>query len=293
MKSTARINFAVHQPNLVITLAIALLGAGCAAPANAPVHSNASPFGRNVTMIYVPGIGGYGHEDRGWVNGLRTGGFTGDAEIWHWTGKLGPISALWAHVRHHAEARRIADRICKLRSDSPEKPVVLVGHSAGAGLVVMALEDLPPHVQVDRVVLLAPALSRTYDLTGALRHVRGRADVFYSERDTLVLAIGTTLFGTVDGVHGEAAGHAGFVKPAGASEAAYARLSEHPYMDERRVHGDDGGHEGILAPDVAAVVITPLLPGYELQQDSVAQTDVHEPREEGLSSIETQPRLKL
>jgi hypothetical protein len=153
---------------------------------------------------------------------------------------------------------------------------VLDGHSAGAGLVVMALEDLPPDLQVDGVVLMAPALSRTYDLTRALRHVRGRADVFFSDRDTLVLALGTFLLGTVDGVHGEAAGNGGFVKPPRASREAYAKLIVHPYSVDRKLRGDDGGHEGMLGPVVAAALIAPLLPGHELRQSQVAQTDAHE-----------------
>jgi pimeloyl-ACP methyl ester carboxylesterase len=267
---------AIRVVKPVIVIATALFVVGCAAHPKIPIPSDVAPFGRNVTLIYVPGIGGYGHDDHGWVNGIKAAGYSGKTEIWDWTGKLGPISALWAHARQRTEARRIADRVLRLRSESPARPLMLVGHSAGAGLVVMALEDLPPDLQVDGVVLLAPALSRTYDLTRALRHVRGRADVFYSERDTLVLALGTFFLGTVDGVHGEAAGHGGFVKPSGGSGEAYAKLIVHPYSDDRRLHGDDGGHEGILKSTVAAAVVAPLLPGHELHQDPVAQTDAHD-----------------
>jgi pimeloyl-ACP methyl ester carboxylesterase len=264
-----------RSSELVIVLASVLFVGGCAAPANIPLRSDAAPFGQDVTLIYVPGIGGYGHNDRAWTSGLRSGGFSGNTEVWKWTGNLGPISALWDHARHRAEARRMADRIRALHSESPAKSLVLVGHSAGAGLAVMALEDLPPDVQVDEVVLLAPAVSRTYDLTRALRHVRGHADVFYSQNDTLVLEIGTFLFGTVDGVHGEAAGHGGFVRPPRGSSEAYAKLVVHPYSTDRRLYGDDGGHEGMLRPAVAAEVVAPLLPGHEAHQD-VAQTDARD-----------------
>jgi len=266
---------AVRLAAPVIVVATALFVAGCAAQPHLPIPSHAAPFGRKVTLIYVPGIGGYGHDDHAWINGLKAGGYAGKTEVCNWTGNLRPISALWAHARQRAAARRIADRVRKLRADSPGEPVVLVGHSAGTGLVVMALEDLPPDLQVDEVTLLAPALSRNYDLTRALRRVRGRADVFYSERDTLVLAVGTFLFGTVDGVHGEAAGHSGFVKPPGSSDRAYAKVSVHPYSNDRRLYGDDGGHKGILTPGVAAALVAPLLPGHELHRETVAQTDVH------------------
>lgn len=267
---------AVRLAKPAIVIAAALFLAGCAAHPGTPLPLDVAPFGRNVTLIYVPGIGGYGHLDRDWVNSLKAGGYSGKTEVWDWTGKLGPIPALWAHARQRAEARRIAERVSKLRSESLGGPIALVGHSAGAGLVVRALEDLPPDLQVDDVVLLAPALSRTYDLTPALGHVRDRADVFCSDRDTLVLALGTFLFGTVDGIHGEAAGHGGFIKPPDGSGGAYAKLTVHKYSDDRRLHGDDGGHEGLLTSGVAAAVIAPLLPGHELQPDRVAQTDAHE-----------------
>ena len=140
-------------------------------------------------------------------------------------------------------------------------------------MAVGALEDLQADVRVDELVLLAPALSRTYDLSSALRHVRGRAHVFYSERDTLVLGIGTSLFGTVDGVHGESAGHGGFVKPPRASRQAYARLVVHPYSEERRLAGDDGGHEGVLTPGVAESLVDPLLPGYPSPVAAIARAD--------------------
>ena len=262
-------------PSVAAALMTLILVAGCAAPPQMPRLPSAPAFGRHVNLIYVPGIGGFGHEDQMWLDGLRAGGYSGKTEVWNWTGRLGPISALWAHTRQRAQARLIADRLRRLRSESPTEQLVLVGHSAGTGLVVMALEDLPPDSQVDEVLLLAPALSRNYDLTPALRHVFGHMDVFCSERDTLVLAVGTFLFGTVDGIHSEAAGHGGFVMPRGASCAAYTKLVAHPFSKDRWLFGDDGGHEGILAPGVAATMAAPLLPGHETHQEAFAQTDAY------------------
>jgi pimeloyl-ACP methyl ester carboxylesterase len=262
----------------VIVIATALVLAGCAAQPRLLMPAHAQPFGQYVTLIYVPGIGGYGNDDGDWIRGLKAGGYSGKAEVWEWTGKLASIPALWAHTRQRAQARQIAERVRKLRVDSPSEQIVLVGHSAGTGLVVMALEDLPPDSQVDEVVLLAPAISRNYDLTPALQHVHGHADVFCSERDTLILAIGTFLFGTVDGVHGEAAGHGGFIKPRRASDGAYAKLTLHPFSNDRQLYGDDGGHEGILAPGIAASLVAPLLPGHEIHHETVAQVDTYELR---------------
>jgi hypothetical protein len=97
--------------------------------------------------------------------------------------------------------------------------------------------------------------------------------VFYRGRDTLVLAIGTSLFGTVDGVHGEAAGHSGFVRPARAASDAYAKLHEHAYSRHRQQLGDDGGHQGAPAPGIAVMEIAPLMPEYPVPHDAVASAD--------------------
>lgn len=247
-------------------IATLLLTSGCAAVPDVPRPPYPSPFGQDISSIYVPGIAGVGREDRGWVAGLRAGGYDGKIEFWDWTGRLDPIAALWAHGRQREQAQLVANRICQLHIASPDAPIILVAHSAGSGVAVKSLEDLPPDVQVEGLVLLAPALSRTYDLTAALRHVRGRADVFYSDRDTLVLAIGTFIFGTVDGVHGESAGHGGFVRPLGGAADAYAKIRTHPYSIARRSLGDDGGHEGVLAPRLAAGLVDPLLPGFALPE---------------------------
>jgi pimeloyl-ACP methyl ester carboxylesterase len=177
-----------------------------------------------------------------------------------WTGPVEPVAALWDHGRHRQQARRIADRIRDLRAKSPTAPIILVGHSAGAGLVVLALENLPPSTRVEAVLLLAPALSRTYDLTTALRHLDGRMDVFCSDRDLLVLGVGTFIFGTVDGVHGDAAGHAGFIRPARMAGEQYNKLATHHFSRARELLGDDGGHFGCLNSNFAAVIVAPLLP---------------------------------
>lgn len=267
---------AVGPAKAVILIASALFLVGCATHPIVSMPPNFAPFGRNVTLIYVPGIGGMGQADPAWLKGLRAGGYEGKEQVCDWSGRLGVIEALWADALHRREARHVAERIRKLRSQSPSNPIVVVGQSAGAGVAIMALEDLPPDLQVDNLVLLAPALSRTYDLTAALRHVRRRADVFCSERDTLVLVLGTFPFGTVDGIHGEAAGHGGFIRPPRGNGNAYAKLIAHPYSKDRRLYGDDGGHEGILSQGVAEAVVDPLLPGHESQGGAVAQTGARE-----------------
>jgi pimeloyl-ACP methyl ester carboxylesterase len=243
-----------------LAVVIVLRFTGCTAPVSMQPVGPIAQFGHDAALIYVPGIGGRGSSDAAWIRGLRTGGYEGKAEIFDWTGPLEPVQALWAHGRHRQQAQHIADRIRSLRAEAPRAPIILAGHGAGAGLVILALEDLPPSTRVDGIVLLAPALSRTYDLTAALRRVHGHVDVFCSDRDTLVLGVGTFLFGTVDGVHGEAAGQSGFIRPSRAPAEQYGKLRTHHFSRARQLLGDDGSHFGCLNSNLAAALVTPLLP---------------------------------
>ena len=95
----------------------------------------------------------------------------------------------------------------------PKLEITLTSHSGGTGIAVWALEKMPEGMQVQTLVLLASALSPDYDLSKALRHVRGKAYVFYSQNDQVVLGAGTRLFGTIDGVKSDAAGLIGFRMP--------------------------------------------------------------------------------
>ena len=90
-----------------------------------------------------------------------------------------------------------------------------------AGPAIWTLERLPGDVKVACFVMLAPALSPTYDLSKGLAHVSGSAYCFNSPDDDMVLGTGTNLFGTMDGVRCDAAGRVGFVKPPDADAARH------------------------------------------------------------------------
>ena len=44
-----------------------VLAPGCAVQPDMPEPTNITPFGHNATLIYVPGVGGFGHDDRVWL----------------------------------------------------------------------------------------------------------------------------------------------------------------------------------------------------------------------------------
>jgi pimeloyl-ACP methyl ester carboxylesterase len=105
-------------------------------------------------------------------------------------------------------AARIACSVSAIRKDCPSARIFFVGHSAGARVVLAAAEMLPPQ-SVDRIIVLAPAVSYTYDLTTALKTSRYGIDNFFSSEDS-VLDSENRNYRNADGPKTHAAGRAGF-----------------------------------------------------------------------------------
>jgi len=162
-----------------------------------------------------------------------------------------------------AKARLIADIIERYKTDWPGDPVFLVAKSGGSGVVVKALELLG-ETMVERVVLLAPAMSPAYDLTGALRAVRRDIVVFWSPLDVIVLGAGTRLFGTIDRVKTVSAGLVGFQVPSLGNLAespghSYGKLRQVRWRPRMAATGYFGGHVGPDSPMFLRKYVVPLL----------------------------------
>jgi hypothetical protein len=249
-----------------------------ASPTTAPT-ARRTVSNENTLHIHLPGIGGYRSVDRGMLRGLREGGFDARIKPYDWTGNDAGLAALVATQRHRAEATRIAKLIAEHARDNPGQRITVTCHSAGAGIIAWALEQLPADVQVDTVVFIAPALSPEYDLSRALAHVRDKAYVIYSPYDAAVLGIGTKMLGTVDGVKAEAAGKVGFASPPATVPALdkqqYDKLVQIPYRADWIKLGNIGDHIGGLARPFSRAVLAPLLARGELpapeQQASPAE----------------------
>jgi pimeloyl-ACP methyl ester carboxylesterase len=160
-----------------------------------------------------------------------------------------------------AWAQRVAESVAAFRHDRPEAPVYLVGKSGGCGIIVHALERLP-EAAVDAAVLISPAVSPGYDLSGALAAVRGETTVFWSPYDVILLGAGTRVFGTIDRVRTSAAGLKGFVVPPdldAAGRVAYARLRQVRWRWPMAATGYLGGHVGADSPFFLERYVLPRL----------------------------------
>ena len=209
--------------------------------------------------LHLNGIGGYRAIDRGLISGLRDGGYGGEIKAYDWTGRDAGLAALTVRKRHREQAARVAKMLLEEWRTHPGTRITVTAHSAGAGIITCALEQLTPDVMIESLIMLAPALSPSYDLSRALHHVRGKVFVFSSPYDSAVLGMGTKMFGTVDGPKVEASGKVGFTRPASADVELYAKLVPAPYQTAWAALGNIGDHIGAMERPFAREVLAAVL----------------------------------
>lgn len=211
-------------------------------------------------LLHLPGIGGEMSIDRTFVAGMRDAGWRGPVKIYDWTEHDPGIDALHARARNDREAQKVADMIVGRLKQDPRAKITLTSHSGGTGIAVWALEKLPEGVQVQTLVLLASALSPEYDLSEALKHVRGKAYVYYSQNDSIVLGAGTELFGTMDGKRSVSGGLIGFKPPPGADKPLYdQKLDQRPWTERWMIFENAGSHIGCMTRPFVTHVVGPTL----------------------------------
>lgn len=163
-----------------------------------------------------------------------------------------------AHAR--AQGELLAQAILERKAREPGRRIVLVGHSAGCA-VVLAGCDMLPIDAVDRVLLLAPSVSTSYDLRPALRSAKEGVDVYCSKKDWVALGFVVRVVGTTDiGQTRTAAGRHGF-QPKGLSEPEAARLRQHFWSQDVAWTGNTGGHHGAHAPLFIQAFLMPQMMG--------------------------------
>jgi pimeloyl-ACP methyl ester carboxylesterase len=221
----------------------------------------APPVERAVVFV-VGGIGGLDPLQLWAPLTLPHAGVSHEIRVFEWThGKFRFLRDLQDARHLQTEADRLADKVSEALARG--RPVYLLGHSAGAGLVLAAAGRLPPG-SLERVVVLSGAVSPTYDLRPALRAARGGVVSFHSTCDRFALGWGTSQFGTVDRAYGPAAGRDGFREPADLDEegkALYARLVQRPWRWGMLLEGCSGSHHGPTMPLFLARHVAPWLRG--------------------------------
>lgn len=248
---------AMSRQRRTILILTCLLVSGCGL---APVRRPAASIRPRPRLIHCPGISGDSWFDRRFLEALKVGGFDAETELYDWTRGRWLLAALQDESANRSEGHKLARLIAERRRAEPGRRLYVSCESGGAGVVVWALEQLPEGVSVDGVLMLAPALSPHYDLSPALARVNQKMLVYYSQLDWLTLGIGTSLFGSIDRVYGEAAGRVGFQPPAAGQPALYAKLEQHPFSGDWVLrYGHMGGHIGPITARFAAGELAPRL----------------------------------
>jgi pimeloyl-ACP methyl ester carboxylesterase len=234
---------------------------GCASLNNRPPQTvEVVPANVEAVVFSVDGAGGFQATTQALKRALAETGRPLYVESVAWSHGYGRVLADQTDECHAREAGRcLAERVRSWQQQFPAKPVYLMSHSAGGAVVLAAAEALPPN-SVERIILLAPSVSRSYDLRPALRSARQGIDAFSSERDWAYLGLGTGLVGTADRRWEPAAGRVGFrVEILSPEDAAlYAKLRQHPWDRCVEWTGNRGGHYGPYQPGYLRAYVLPL-----------------------------------
>lgn len=203
--------------------------------------------GRRDVVVLLDGVGGTQFAPVILRKVIREADLPMDTVLYHWhRGTWGnSLTDLVCLRRNRVMAAGLARLLLRLRRERPQDRIHVWGYSGGTALAVFALEALSPRMVVDTLVLAAPALSPGYDLSTALRGVR-RCHALISERDSVVLGLGTRLLGTMDRQRTASAGRLGFLT-AGRDPETYGRLTQFAWQPELASLGHYGGHTGWLA----------------------------------------------
>lgn len=203
-------------------------------------------------LLILPGVGNTRFHLAGFVAAAKAQLPRFDVEVRTWGAPFMTIHNLRAHERNEATAQAIAAEIADWRRAHPDAPFYLVGYSGGGGIATLVTAALPDDVSIDRLVLVAPAISPDYPLRAeVLPHVREYVVNYFSERD-LQVGWGTRTFGTIDRRNTASAGAIGFAAPD-------ERLLEYGWSAADEPFGHAGNHLAYLSGRWQAAKLLPVL----------------------------------
>jgi len=207
---------------------------------------NASYWERYGKVYYLDGAGNLGFGRDTVPRALRSCGYRGDVENIIWTSYTGPLGDQMIRINAKLRSEQLTKTITEYREKYPNTPVYVLGLSAGSGVAIWAVENLPEGMMVDDIVLLGSSLSTNYDVTKALKHVKGKIYVFSSPNDKILKTF-IPVTGTIDGAYFvEPAGIAGLYPPDNISAEGLKLYREKvdniPWKPVFGRLGNEGGH---------------------------------------------------
>lgn len=175
-----------------------------------------------------------------------------DVDVRPWGRPLHSLGNLRAYERNLKTAQILADELTPFRRENPKAIIDIVGVSGGGAMALFVLQALPEDVTINRLILIAPAISFDYPVESTVMpHVSEFVINFASPMD-LQVGWGTRLFGTMDRRNVKSAGYSGFA-------------SEHPNLLQIRWNksmirqGHRGNHLGYYSSAWLRKYVLPAL----------------------------------
>lgn len=230
-------------------------------------------------LFIVDGVGGIQAAPLMIRRALRHLGSPLGTILYRW--QFGLPGEIWTdlmwHKRNQLKGRQLARRLLAFQRANPQATIHLFACSGGVGVSLFALEAIyrcrtrghkEPACErslpiIETLILACPAVSPGYNLTPALGVVR-RCYALVSHRDSIILGLGTRLFGTTDRRFTKSAGMVGFSVPPDLTDegaTAYDRLREIRWLPEFKKEGHGGGHSGTISLLFLKNHLIPLLDG--------------------------------
>ncbi len=203
-------------------------------------------------LIVLPGVGNTRFHLAGFVDRAQRQLPDFEIEVKPWGLPFLMLHNLRAHERNIETARLIAADITDWRRAHPDELLYLIGYSGGGGIATLVVDSLPHGVGVDRLLLIAPAISSGYQLQ---RNVMPHVDEFvvnYASELDLQVGWGTRTFGTIDRINGDSAGAVGFALD-------HPRLLQWHWSPTDRVYGHRGNHMSYLGRRWQNATLLPAL----------------------------------
>ena len=232
---------------LLVCLAIAL-----SLHASSPFEAPATEHFAQGRLLVLPGIRNTKFHLSGFMNSAQRQLPNFDISVETWGLPLMGMLNLRAEQRNLESAQRIAAEITLWRRSHPEQLFYLMGYSGGGGIAALTLQFLPDDIAIDRLILIAPAISPEFPLARhAADHVNEFVANYASQRDIQV-GWGTRTFGTIDRRYGISAGYSGFSQ-------RFDQLAQWNWSTEDRSIGHRGNHVAYLSRRWQRVDLLPAL----------------------------------
>jgi pimeloyl-ACP methyl ester carboxylesterase len=211
-------------------------------------------------VLVLPGVANVRFHLAGFVRMLQDRHPGLEVDVRTWGPPLHSLENLRSYQRNIEAARDLADEVTAFRRAHPDALMDIVGYSGGGGVALFVVRSLPDDVMINRLILVAPAISPDFPLAAdVLPHV-SEFMVNYASTEDFQVGWGTQHFGTMDRKNTVSAGFSGFT-------LEHPKLVQVHWRKDMIRHGHTGGHNAYLLTAWQRKYLLPALdPGLGVQE---------------------------